>query len=310
MSGSFWKSKAFAGPTLWHALKSNFKSQNPERLAAEPQLFNGRVQRAEQADYAGVINFWQEHFADASGPRPSYNFNDLVHMEKILLIVRNPNVIGTIMARPLGNWTKGSTATNFRTYYIDMFCVAKSHRGTGLGSELLHAIYAALGNDYPSVFLKEGAPLSFTIPPFRSSHFTFRYVMPHEESAAIRLTPAQLRDRVAAAGNRYFINSRTATESAAFAYEDTVAVFSPAHQTHHDGRPLVWMTGFIMAKADPVALKHLSVAAARHFGTPWIWADGEAAPADDVWQYDGPYHLYAFNWNPGHFFNARPLLLL
>ena len=316
---SFWRSRAFAGPTMWHALKSKLVTRSPERLEAEPgPAFSGQAVQAEQSDYAGVIHFWQDNFKEEGGPRTSYTFGDLIAMNKTLLIVRttgpDPYIIGTIMARPLGSWTKGAaTGSQFATSYIDMFCVHRAWRGKGIGSSLLFAVFAALGSLSPSVFLKEGAPLSWSLPPIRSSAFTFRYIMPDVPGfPVVQWTPDQLRLFVAQSNDsRYIINSPTTTESVIFECRGYIAVFSPAHQLHRDGRPLVWMTGFVKpAVADRTAVNTLSVAASKHFASPWIWADAEFAPPDDMWKYDGPYHLYAFNWNPGVFFNGRALLLL
>lgn len=318
---SFWRSSSFAGPTMWHALKSKFSTRPPERLeAVAGPAFTGQAAQAEVADYAGVINFWQEHFKEEGGPRTSYTFADLVHLNKTLLIVRapgpDPYIIGTIMARPLGSWIRGKTvnSSNFSTSYIDMFCVHSGWRGRGIGSSLLFAVFVALGTHSPSVFLKEGAPLSWALPPIRSSAFTFRYVMPGiTTDSVIQWTPDQLRHHVSE-NSQYITNSLNNTESQIFATagEDPfVAVFSPAHQIHRDGRPLVWMTGFVPSTSECSAkMRALSAAASKHFNSPWIWADAEAAPPDDMWKYDGPYHLYAFNWNPGVFFNGRALLLL
>lgn len=307
---------------MWHALKSKFAAKPPERLdavAAGPAFTSGVVQ-AEVADYAGVINFWQEHFKEVGGPRTSYTFADLIRLNKTLLIVRapgpDPYIIGTIMAKPLGSWIRGRLldGDQFATSYIDMFCVHKGWRSKGIGSSLLFAVFAALGSHSPSVFLKEGAPLSWSLPPIRSSAFTFRYIMPDVRAAdtVAQWTPDQLRQHIAENNDsHYIINSLKSTESAIFECRGYVAVFSPAHQLHRDGKPLVWMTGFVKpAVADRAAVNTLSVAASKHFASPWIWADAEFAPPDDMWKYDGPYHLYAFNWNPGVFFNGRPLLLL
>jgi hypothetical protein len=198
-----------------------------------------------------------------------------------------------------------------------MYCVAAEWRQRGVGRSLLFGIYSAirLKGRESAVFLKEGGPLR--IPPICTSFYTWRRVKAEETSPCVSIwSKTEFDDWIHIAKPKNTIyNSCAATSTLIVAYAAQnaylVAAFSPAHQLHpDDGLPLIWMTG--CAADEPIApdekkeaMLQLSTAAARHFNTHWVWADGFNALPDDHWTRDGLYHIYAFNWNPGVFFNGN-----
>ncbi len=324
---SFWRSAI--GPTLWQAARAWWSAQPPERLegADAPQV-PFVCEPANQSHIDAILDFWRRHFKGNSGPRIGYTpqqLDDIVTNPNydLLIVLAEGRIVGTVMARVLGSWTRvGCAPANFQTSWIDMYCVAADWRRRGVGRSLLYGIYSVLrlkGRE-PAVFLKEGAPLS--LPPICSSFYTWRRVQPEEMARSVsQWSHADFADwiRGASAKNTIYNSCSTANQSLIVAYAAQnawlVAAFSPAHQLHpEDGRPLVWMTGCAADGPIPPAEKkeamlQLSTAAARHFGTHWIWVDGFHAPPDERWNRDGLYHIYAFNWNPGVFFNGNPFII-
>ncbi len=296
---SFWAHSS--GPTLWHALLGaeaptplpcpDLPSRPPYDWQAEPTK-----------DFAAVIQFLRRHYDKGASLDLSTEY---IASYRSLLIVRNASrqIIGTIAAKPLGTWSRGEP---FETIYIDLFCVHTEYRRAGVGRALLYGIYAA--TDPRAVFIKEGAALPLIVPPLRSSFYSWRSVYDDEVAPnCVRIWTFREFEAWAPASTLY--NRPMATESVIFGYgRDAVAVFTPAHQRIGD-EPLIWMTGYV-EKGDvdrPTVMNALSVAAARHFTVRLVWVDGQYAP---TWKKDGAYHIYAFNWDPGHYYSAEPVLFL
>jgi hypothetical protein len=323
---SFWSSAK--GPTLWQMAASFWKSRPPERLEGGdiPQL-HFIPQAATVAHAQEILSFWKQHFKGGQGPRIGYTVEQLNTIiadptYDTLIVVAEGRIVGTVMARPLGSWTRaGVGAADFGTSWIDMFCVDGARRQRGVGRSLLFGIYDVLrrkGRE-PAVFLKEGMPLR--LPPICSSFYTWRRVAPNEPTHCVSvwtrgdfdhwIRPLNLKNVI--------YNSSPTAHSLIIAYAAqsawVVAAFTPAHQLHpEDERPLVWMTGCltdgpVQPSEKKEAMLQLSAAAAHHFETHWIWVDGFHAPPDDRWTRDGLYHIYAFNWNPGVFINGNPFII-
>jgi hypothetical protein len=327
---SFWSSAK--GPTLWQMAASFWKSRPPERLEGGdiPQL-PYIPQAATAAHVQEILAFWRQHFKGGQGPRIGYTAEQLGDIiadpnYDLLIVIVADRIVGTIMAWPLGSWTRvGVGSADFGTSWIDMFCVDDAWRQRGVGRSLLFGIYALLfhkGRE-PSVFLKEGLPLR--LPPICSSFYTWRRVAPNEPiNCVTSWSRADFDDWIRPLHFKNVIynsspgHSEAAHQSLIVAYAAqsawVVAAFTPAHQLHPaDNAPLIWMTGCLVdgpvgAAEKKEAMLQLSAAAARHFDTHWVWVDGFHAPPDDRWTRDGMYHIYAFNWNPGVFLNGNPFI--
>lgn len=339
---AFWSKSP--GPGLWDATKVMFGTAVvPRRIWSEPIAAGAsafRYERASEFDIDAILDFWHVNFSRRGGARIAYMPDDLrgiLSFERngIILIVRSRHgsIIGTIMATPLGHWWRTClppvSHDTFETTYIDMFCVKKKYRKTGVAEALLLGIRAELQREgrEAAVFLKEGAPLTRLIPSLKTSFFTFRRVSPDEEDRYARVelwTQPQLISWIGSISRNgkktpYLVNSGRATQSRIYAYNGAqgqcVVVISKANQIHpNDLRPILWMTGYIengtISEAEKRdAMRKISAVASYHFGAPWIWMDGKHAPPDELWERDGAYHLYAFSWNPGLFFSAEPIIL-
>lgn len=321
---SFWRSAT--GPTLWQAARAYWSVRPPERLAGAdvPQL-PFICAPAQATHVQAILDFWRLHFKGPHGPRIGYTSEQLGAIiadpnYDLLIVLAEGRIVGTVMARSLGSWTRcPGLHGNFNTSWIDMYCVATDWRHRGVGRSLLFGIYATLrqkGRE-SAVFLKEGPPL--LMPSICTSFYTWRKVRPDETASSVSqwsrsdfddwARTAQLKNTIYNSGN-----ANTKSLIVAYAAQNAwlVAAFTPAHQLHpEDSQPLIWMTGCaadgpIKPEEKKEAMLQLSTAAARHFNTHWIWVDGFHAPD---WSRDGMYHIYAFNWNPGVFFNGNPFIV-
>lgn len=341
---SFWSNSP--GPGLWDAAKAAFGAPVvPRRIYSTGPIPSGkfRYERATEFDVDALLDFWHKNFRRHGGARIAYlpsDIQQLLHYESraIILIVRSRHnsIIGTILAKPLGHWWRTCLPPvahdTFETTYIDMFCVKNKYRGTGVGTTLLLGIREELQREgrEAAVFLKEGAPLTRLMPSLKTSFFTFRRVSPDEEDRYARVelwTQPHFTSWIGSLPRNsqktpYLVNSgsqRTSTQSRIYAYHGAqgqcVIIISRANQFHpNDLQPIIWMTGYIEngtitegEKRD--AMRKISAVASYHFGAPWVWMDGKHAPPDELWMRDGPYHFYAFSWNPGVFFNGEPVLI-
>lgn len=323
---SFWSSAV--GPTFWQAARALWSVRAPERLVGRdvPQV-PFIAEPAQAAHIEAILTFWRNNFKGGSGPRIGYTVQQLSDIVinpnyDLLIVLAEGRIVGTVMARPLGSWTRAPALRgNFPTSWIDMFCVDAAWRRKGVGRSLLFGIYSVLrrkGRE-SAVFLKEGTPL--IMPSICTSFYTWRRVGAEETARnVVQWTQADFDDWMSTVQLKNTIyNSGLCSESLIVAYPAQnawlVAAFTPAHQLHpEDGRPLIWMTG--CAADGPIAppekkeaMLQLSTEAARHFATHWVWVDGFYAPPDDHWNRDGMYHIYAFNWNPGTFFNGNPFII-
>ncbi len=333
---SFWELSP--GPHFRHYLKSVFTE--PKVIELLPATTNrpqkpDNIRRIDPGD--SVINeitqFWQQYFK-GRGSTPitvvSHDeLNDWLRNEFILIAAFNDSrIIGTAMSAPLGSIHRiGIGSTTFRTRWIDFFCVDPRYRGRGLGSSLLHALLdeqKAIGEP-ASFFVKEGAPLS--IPSFSTSSYVWRKI---NENETPRHQPEiwthdQLYTycRTVVEPTKYFINSHCSTNNTvSYAWRNLynnriIISISESAQVHpEDGLRILWQTGFI---AEPgiteqdkaAAAKSISCAAARHFGSHWVWMDARAVGTlAPLWKADGYYHIYAFHMDTGLYLNAQPTFIL
>lgn len=322
---SFWRSAT--GPTWWQAAQAFWSVRPPERLEGKDAIqVPFMPEPANQSHSASILDFWRQHFKSGTGPRIGYTQQQLENIiadpnYDILIVLIEGRIVGTVMARSLGYWTRAPALHgNFSTSWIDMYCVAADWRHRGVGRSLLFGVYDVLrrkGRE-SAVFLKEGAPL--LMPSICSSFYSWRRVRPEEVARSVdQWTRADFDDWARTAQLKNTIYNSGVSESLIIAYAAQnawlVAAFTPAHQLHpEDNQPLIWMTGCaadgpIAPNEKKEAMLQLSTAAARHFNTHWIWVDGFHAPPDERWLRDGLYHIYAFNWNPGVFFNGNPFIV-
>jgi hypothetical protein len=331
---SFWSSAA--GPTFWQAARAWWTAKAPERLQGGdlPQI-PFIPEPAQVHHIQAILEFWRCNFKNGRGPYVGYTAEQLGAMiadpnYDLLIVLAKDRIIGTVMARNLGAWTRpGYGVGNFQTSWIDMYCVAAEWRQRGVGRSLLFGIYGSLrlkGRE-SAVFLKEGAPLC--LPPVCSSFYTWRRVRPEEAAPCVsQWSRADFEQWIHAEKPKNTIYNGSSLSTTigsttdntlivAYAAQNAwlIAAFTPAHQLHpEDGLPLIWMTGcatdgLVGPAEKKEAMRQLSTAAARYFGTHWIWTNGFYAPPDEIWNRDGLYHIYAFNWNPGIFFNGNPFII-
>lgn len=305
---SFWSFAA--GPTWLDAAASLFHHPPPKVLKGAvltpPQPWG--VRRASPAAAGLIVTFWRTHFHRSSAWTRRGLKELLADRANILLVVTDQgNLVGTVLATPLGSF--GPVP---QVHYIDMLCVAASHRSRGVARALLFAVHHAIGRR-PAVFLKEGRSLS-TLPPLHTGCFAFRRVGPEEQAADCRQIDAAELETWLPPGTIY--NKNPKPKSLIVMYKDVAAAaFTWANQ-NYKGQPLIWMTGFICKDEaqHSSALQHLSAAGSHLFK-----AVGSSAPSNQAqyvwawdqptWNQDGPAHLYAYNWNPGSFFRANPFIV-
>ncbi len=334
---SFWSMSP--GPHFKHYLKSIFTE--PKIIELLPPVINrpqrpDNIRRIDPGDPSiiSVTEFWQQHFKGrGSTPITVVEVEELdswLRNEYILIAAFNEgHIIGTAMSAPLGSIHRlGIGSTNFRTRWIDFFCVAPTHRSKGLGSALLNALLdeqKAIGEP-ASFFLKEGTPLN--IPSFSTSSYVWRKI--GEEEAPRHQPEMWTHDqlytycRTVIEPTKFFINSHSPThDTVIYAWRNLynkriIISISESAQVHpEDELRILWQTGFI---AEPgiteedkaMAAEAISCAAARHFGSHWVWMDARAIGTEEhgIWKADGYYHIYAFHMDTGLYLNAQPTFIL
>ncbi len=326
------------GPHLKHYLKSLFtepKAIELLPLAKHRPSKPNNIRRIDTAEsLAPVTEFWQQNFK-GRGQTPITVVNekelaDWLHNEHILIAAfQDGQIIGTAMSAPLGTIHRlGIGSTNFRARWIDFFCVAPQFRGNGIGSALLHALLdeQIAINEPASFFIKEGAPLN--MPAFSTSSYVWRKI--GEEETPRHQPELWTHDqlytycRTVVEPTRYFINSHSSTHNTiTYAWKNlynkrVIISISESAQIHpKDGLRILWQTGFIsepgITEEDKaMAAKAISCAAARHFGSHWVWMDARTIGSSEreIWKADGYYHIYAFHMDTGIYINAQPTLIL
>lgn len=289
-----------SGPHLGHALWPS-PGPRPLSLPSTPLRppYDWKPRSLEPNDVDSLLDFLRAHFDH--GASIDISPNDLAVFDNIL-IVRGVSgrILGCIASRPLGCW-RGAV---FPTIYIDLYCVHKEYRSAGIGRALLFGIYGSAGAH--AVFVKEGTPLHFGLPPIRASAYRWRRVPVDEVATDVRRLTVR---EFAALGLDILHNIPPASVGAVFSWRgEAFAAFAPANQ-RIQGESLLWMTGYheIGSVDRTDAMRNLTAAAARHFDMPLVWVDAEFAP---TWNQDGAYYIYAFNWDPGSYWRGRPFLIL
>ncbi len=334
---SFWDLSP--GPYLKHYLKSLFTE--PKVIELLPPVPNrplkpDNIRRIDPGEnLQPIVDFWYLHFKGRGiVPITDVSKTELeaqLRSEHILIVAFGPEeeVIGTVMSAPLGSIHRlGVGPTNFRTRWIDFFCVKPSHRGRGLGSSLLNALLDEQKaiNEPASFFLKEGAPLN--MPSFSTSTYVWRKVgeneMPRHQPEIWTHDQLYTYCRTVVDKTRFFINSHCPTNNTViYAWRNLynrriIISISESAQIHPQDRlRILWQTGFIsepgITEEDmAAAAKAISCAAARHFGSHWVWMDSRAIGTEDgpLWKADGYYHIYAFHMDTGIYLNAQPTFIL
>jgi hypothetical protein len=300
---SFWEYAT--GPGWLDAAASILSHRSPVALQGAaltpPQPWG--VRRATPAAAGLIAAFWCTHFHRSSAWTHRELKELLVDRRNFLLVVTEAgDLVGTVLATPLGSF--GAVQG---VHYIDMLCVAASHRSRGVARALLFAAHHAIGRR-PAIFLKEGRALG-ALPPLHSGSFAFRRVATDEQ--ALHCQQISTAELEAWLPPNALFNKNPSPKSKIVIYKGVAtAAFTWANQTFQ-GQPLIWMTGFVCKDAAQraPALLHLSTAGAKLFNAPsnqapyvWAWDVSE-------WTQDGPAHLYAYNWNPGTFFRANPFIV-
>jgi len=308
MSDGFWSFVA-AGPTWLDAAALLFRRKPPRALKG-PRLVpiqKWRCRRALPQAAAAILYFWQTNFERSGGARSLWTRGGLKALianptTRLLVVTDGGTIVGTVLATPLGLFSMaGHSEPGPEVYYIDMLCVAASHRQRSVARALLFGIYEAIGQR-PALFLKEGAALS--LPPLHSGRFTFRRITADEQAPNCRQASVQELEAWLPAGILY--NKPLEPKSIIIMYDEIAAAAFTWTNQSVDQEPLIWMTGFHCKDETrrQDAIQQLSTAGARLMKAPWIWAwDIEG------WRTDGPAHLYAFNWNPGQLLRANPFIV-
>lgn len=335
---SFWTMSP--GPFFRHYLKSITTSAKIPQLLPPVQnrpIKPDNIRKIKpRNDLQPIVNFWERNFR-GRGLTPitivsTEELKDWLENGHILMVAFDRgHVIGTVMSAPLGNLHRlGLGTTPFKVRWIDFFCVAPTHRGQGLGSSLLHALLDEQFkiNEPASLFLKEGTPLP--IPPLSASRYVWRKVA--EDEQIIKQPELWTHDQLYTYSqtwvnsSRFFVNSHAPTNNTVtYAWSNLygkriIISISESNQVHpQDGLRILWQTGYI-AEPDVTdedrarAAKEISFAAARHFGSHWVWMDaktsGDTANEWGIWKADGYYNIYAFHMDTGLYLHAHPNLIL
>jgi len=251
-----------------------------------------------------------------------------IHLEPgtIILTLRSRStgrIAATIAAKPFGHIRRNylQLPMHSHLHYIDYFWTDKALRGNGLGNFMLNAIRHSLssinGGSSPVIFLKEGTPLSKWIPPLYSSVYIYKQFT---GVGAARQYTVQ------------FISQNTAQQFAAkwlgnsidSLQQVQVQIQEQRQDTYYilwnnqiiyyitipgqygpDGRSkIAWITGMISSprcRDYSVALDQTGEFIAYSCETRYIWADINFLKnniSQSGWLADGPFHIYAYDWNP------------
>jgi hypothetical protein len=332
---SFWDKSP--GPSTKHYIKSLFSAPFEPQLLINTNNMPGAlgIRKALPEDIPALIAFWIKCFRKPHSPISQHDPEDLrsaLAEGSIILLKESEDgtIIGTVMSRRLGQLKRvgiSSSWSSFRMRWIDMFCVHHKYWHQGISSQLLHQLYKeheAVG-DYACYFLKEGSPLK--MPALRSSFYVYRYAKP----AAIQTSRTEVwtsQQFITFAESLPPHKTNTLIHSLATGSPSSLIVHYKGYKgtitaAFHkcpevcEGKPIIWCTGVLKVgllmdvEVDDAMLK-LSDVASNHFNSPYIWVDGKHLVdwKKNGWQYDGPFHIYAYHVDTGVYFNGDPFLIL
>jgi hypothetical protein len=338
---SFWNKVPLPSflTVIWTMLSGSSSADGvPKRLASssQPEPTNYKLLTDADADAVAVADFLRANYLTGSTnehPISIISASDLwKHNIRTVYLQQSGTICGAISSLPLGNICRGSqaAASAFNLRLIQNFCVTKHLRSQGIGSRLLHAIWADTKsiNEDATIFLKEGAQLLHAGPALYTSRWVYRRCLADEcaPSACQQIpscspeTDALIADfaRRSLVANRILYNNPKSTHNTIIIlYKgmrgQILSAFSSAKQIHPSDRRSIWYQtgwleqGTILPTERQFAANHISSKCASITGCGWIWIDissfaGATVPSG--WKYDGPFQYYAFHWTADLYNNA------
>ncbi len=330
--------------SLWSILTAGANADTtPRRLAerGQPEPTDYKLLTADTSEADTVADFLRANYFTGSTkehPISILTADDLYkHNVRTVYLQQLGRICGAISSLPLGRICRGSqsVASAFNLRLIQNFCVAKHLRSQGIGSKLLHAVWADTRSiqEDATLFLKEGAPLLNAGPPFYSSRWVYRRCLADgaQPSISCRQIPtcspeanhliADIAHRSLAA-NRIFYNiPKSAHNTILILYKglrgQILSAFSSAKQIHPSDRQPIWYQtgwledGMILPTERQFAANYITSKCASITKCGWIWCDiaiFNGTKPGSIWQYDGPFHYYAFHWTADLYSNANLFL--
>jgi GNAT superfamily N-acetyltransferase len=323
MSQRFWDN--YPGPTLKHYITSFFRSSPPTIIPVAPLKKYTDTIYIENNTYT-----YNEYTLTDALPidvtvaiKTAFNLYT-VPRPTILLTLRDStgSLVGIIAAKLYGKVRRNYLEDPMKEplHYIDYFWTAPQCRGRGLGNFLLNAIFRYLvhtNGTAPVIFIKEGTPLKKIIPPLYSSHYICtqdhihsRQDHIHSRQDAVFVTQDAAR-RIAAkwlGSSTGQLQAEQAGVAGQYVLCDKALYYiTNPHQLGPDKKPIAWITGAVFSPLIKNYTASLNICAAflkSQLNIGYVWADIQYLNKELIppqWKIDGPFHIYAFQWDPGAF---------
>lgn len=293
---------------------SQIRTTDPKRWNTSPTDSPVRLATT-HANALAVKEFLQTYFGNPPHSpilSPDIHITDI--SQSILLYVTNKNcIVGTI------RYSYSGRIDTHPIYGIDCFCIHPHWRKRGIGSYLLselHAITMAHGMKY-SLFLKESAPVIALQRPIYSSSYVYvknKLSKSHVHTHTVHTISAVTAHRLVDIYKSIYPNTFTLLHDGnkqihwrLWRDHQTssciLASFQDSYQIHPETHtPIGWCSGWLETRSeiDPILRAQVILEMMSTVPYEWIWADRQwiRPRKDSIWQSDGAFHWYTYQWKP------------
>ena len=325
-----------------HSLFSSFPLPTTEARAIPPQgtrLLSLFGKGEDRAFLSRICHFLALHFAPTPAhPILHHTPETLLGQDDLLLVLLSDsgsgndsggkgkekgNIIGTLRYHAIGTFQM----TPHALYLVDAFCIHPAWRKKGLATFLLATLrtYANFHKKPNALFLKEGAPLPYLVPPLRSGNYVYCAITPSRSRSPspsspptchAGLTPLS-REKAHRWMSHYLVSFPhtllvVPSPSLAitwFAYRrppcSVLIGVQDAHQTWRGG-PIGWVTMWLETPMTTEEDRKMITRGLIHSlslssSYRWLWMNqawvGEQM--DPEWQEDGSFQWYTYQWTTG-----------
>lgn len=258
--------------------------------------------------------------------KTAFNLCDIsLSVKTVVLLLRDAvtgHLASTVAAKPFGTIRRNYLQSPMKEslHYIDLFWTAANKRKQGLGDFLLNGIFIQLTSLYgsaPVIFIKEGNPLPKIIPPLYSSIYIYKYIESGRndpniqfisQEKAVTVAGRWLGNRTDSLQQQAALPGQQQQQQFYILWKNSILYYITIPQQYGpNGKDhIVWITGMIASpkismREYSTALNETAEFVTYAFNMKYIWSDiaflGDSQHHHG-WNMDGPFNIYAFQWNP------------
>lgn len=314
------------------SLFSSFPLSTTEAATDPPQgtrLLSLSRKGGDRALLSRICHFLALHFAPTSAhPILHHTPETLLGQNDLLLVLLSESeskgnedrkeketIIGTLRYHAIGTFQ----ITSHVLYLVDAFCIHPAWRKKGLATFLLATLrtYANFHKRPNALFLKEGTPLPYLVPPVLSGKYVYCAIppspSPSPSTCHTRLLPLScekahrwMSHYLVSFPDTLLVVPSSSLTITWFAYRrppcSVLIGVQDTHQTWRGG-PIGWVTVWLetpmtIEEDRKIITRELIHSLSLSSSYRWIWMNQDwiGTPMEPEWKEDGPFQWYTYQW--------------